>query len=850
MNLQFTLAARYLAGRKLRTALTTLAVVFGVLVIFGMNIILPTMSAALQANAMAAQGVVDLTISHETGDAFPQTELAKVRAVAGVRAAAGSLNRTINLPVDFYDQNRERPDLISVLTLVGIDSYAARMVRSYPLMAGRYLQDGDSASALITQTLADQLAVKVGDQFPLPTVDGVARLTVVGVLPPRLGPGTEQVLVTLAEAQALTAEPGRINTIDVTLDSTDQAGRVEIADRIQSALGQGYSTGPLQGGDEMFTALRVAQLGFSIFGMLALFMGAFIIFNTFRTVVVERRHDIGLLRAIGASRATVTGIIVAEGLLQGVIGTLVGLVLGYLSGAGVLWLAGPLMSQFLNLKMGAPVVSPLILIVSIVLGVGVTVAAGLVPAVRASRVTPLEALSSSAADVDFDRRTGRAFIIGAAFIVLSALALFSDNLLILASGTMLFLLGLVMVAPALVRPVVLVFGKLIGLVYAREGTGELARGNLIHQPSRVAVTASATMLGLAVLVAAGGLITSVTGSLDDMLQKSLGSDYVFVPPSVALWASDVGADANLMQRLRALEGVGDISTLRYAGSVANGQQISVLGIDPVAFPKVAGLHFQQGIETLAYRQLAQGRSMIANGAFLTATGTKVGDDVDLATPTGRVSYHIVAMALDVLNVKITTAYISQANLQTDFDKTEDVFLQLNLKPGVAGAATGTQIRTIAADYPQFQLIAGKTYVGQLKAELDAAFSGVYFILGLLALPSLIAMLNTLAINVIERTREMGTMRAVGATRRQIRTMVVAEALLLASIGSLFGILCGLYLGYLMVSGVAIIYPIGYNFPLVGIFASIAIGLLLGLLAAIIPARQAARMNIVDALRYE
>jgi putative ABC transport system permease protein len=850
MNLPLTLASRYLLGRKLRTVLTTLAVVFGVLVIFGMNIILPTMLASLQINAMAAQGAVDLTIVHQSGDAFPQDVLAKVLAVDGVRAATVSLHRTVNLPPDFFDADPVRPDHVLALALIGIDPFGAKTVRAYPLMAGRYLEQGDAASALISQSLADSLSIKLGDQLRLPTVNGLTKLTVVGLLLPRLGPGNEEVLVTLPEAQALTAEPGRVNTIDVNFDSVEEARRAEIAQNVQSVLGADYKVASLLGGDEMFASLKAGQIAFSLFGALALFMGAFIIFNTFRTVVAERRHDIGMLRALGASRRLIVGMILAEGLLQGVIGTLVGLLLGYLAGLGVLALIGPMMFQFLNLKMGSPVVSPMILAVSVLLGVGVTVFAGLVPAVRASRVTPLEALRPSSVDLEFMRGTGRWFALGLALIVLAVLALFSGQLAFIAPGGVLFLVGVVLVVPGLVRPITSIFGKLVAFVYARAGTGELAQGNLTRQPSRVAVTASATMLGLAVIVAAGGLVVSAGGTLSDVMRKSLGSDYLFVPPSVALWGSNIGADARLAERLRGVDGVGDVSTMRYAGSAVGEQPISLLGIDPLVFPKVAGLHFQQGIEFLAYQELAQSRALIANGAFLAATGAKVGDTVELATPRGKVAYHIAAMASDLLNLKITSAFISQANMQADFGVTEDVFLQFNLKPGADKAAADAQIRSITADYPQFRVIAGKTYYGQLQSEIDAAFSGMYFALALLALPSLIAMLNTLAIGVIERTREIGMLRAVGATKKQIYTMVVAEALLLALIGAVFGIACGLYLGYIFVSGLGTIFPLGYAFPLSGIVAALVIGLIFGGLAAIIPARQAARMNVVEALRYE
>lgn len=861
MNLQLTLAFRYLLGRKLRTVLTTLAVVFGVLVIFGMNIILPTMLAALQINAMAAQGTVDLTVVHQSGDAFPQEMLARVQAVDGVRASTASLRRTVNLPVDFYDGDPAKADRVTAINLIGIDPYGAKTVRAYPLMSGRFFETGDSAAALISQSLADDLSVKVGDHFAIPSVNGLARLTVVGILLPHLTPGNEEVLVPLTEAQVLTAETGQVNTIDANFNSTDEVRRAEIARNVIAALGEDYRVGSLLGGEEMVASLRAGQVAFSIFGVLALFMGAFIIFNTFRTVVAERRRDIGMLRAVGASRGLIVGVILTEGLLQGLIGTLVGLALGYLAGTGILSLVGPMMYQFINLKIGPPVISPLVLAGSILLGVGVTVFAGLAPAIRASRVTPLEALRLSTLDLEFTHGAGRWFALGIVLMALALLALFSGDLTFIAPGGVLFLLGVVLAAPGLVRPITSIFGKLIALLYANAprmfrgagGIGELAEGNLTRQPSRVAVTASATMLGLAVIVATGGLVSSLSGTLSDVMRKSLGSDYLFIPPSIALWGSNIGADGSLTERLQGVAGMGEISTMRFAASTVGAQQVSLLGIDPQVFPKVAGLHFQQGIDFLAYQEIADSRALIANGAFLASTGTKVGDTVELTTPHGKVKYHIAAMAADLLNVKVTSAFISQANMQADFGVTEDVFLQINLKRGIPAAEAVTadqQVRAIAADYPQFRVVAGKAYNDQMQGMLDVAFSGMYFVLALLALPSLIAMLNTLAIGVIERTREIGMLRAVGATKEQIYAMVVAEALLLALIGAVFGVLCGLYLGYVMVSGMQLMFPLGYAFPLEGIIAALLIGLFFGAVAAIIPARQAAGMNVVEALRYE
>jgi putative ABC transport system permease protein len=157
---------------------------------------------------------------------------------------------------------------------------------------------------------------------------------------------------------------------------------------------------------------------------------------------------------------------------------------------------------------------------------------------------------------------------------------------------------------------------------------------------------------------------------------------------------------------------------------------------------------------------------------------------------------------------------------------------------------------LAAAYPQFKVISGADYYKSIMEMMDAAFYGIYVIFAILAFPSLIAMLNTLTISVIERTREIGMIRAVGGTRKQIRALILAEALLLAAIGTAFGLLGGLYLGYVFVTAIGVMFPMGYYFPFSGILAAIALGLLFGALAALIPARQAARMNVVEALRYE
>lgn len=850
MTIQTTLARRYLAGRKLRTILTTLAIVFGVLVIFGMNAILPAFTGAFQANTMAAAGEVDATITLKTSDVFDAATADRVAAVDGVRAVSGFLDRTVNLPADYLDHDRATPDVVAALALVGLDLDRATAIHTYTIRAGRFLQQGDTDSAVISESLADAAGLGTGDTLTLPSAVGETPLTIVGILPPRLMPGDEEVLVTLSQAQAMLDMPGRINTIEANFDTVDEERRATIETDILAELGDQFQVGALDSNAEILTNLRVGQAIFNVLGILALLMGAFIIFNTFRTVVAERRRDIGMLRALGAKRATVFGVILTEGLIQGVIGTLVGLALGYLLAVGALAAMAPLMRRFLNADFGGPVVTPGTLIGSVVIGVGITLLAGLLPAISASKVTPLEALRPSVGALSFRRMTGIGFWAGVTLIALAVIALLTRNLALIGLGGVMFVAGLILIAPALVNPVARLFGGLLAAVFARGGTAQLAEGNLSRQPGRAAITASTTLIGMAILIMAASMVSSVSQGFDEVMRKSLGSDYILIPPSIALWGSNVGASGELAQELGAIDGVAVVSSLRFAPTRAGETAVSLLGIDPVTYPEVSGLTFSEG-DGSAYQALAAGREVIINPVLATAIGAGPGDEIRLTTPMGEQAYRVAAIGGDYLNAKVTTAYISQANLSADFGRNEDVLLQFNLVPGADRAAVEARLKETLRQYPQFRLVDGQEYIEENLRLFDATFVGLYMLVLFLAIPSLIAMLNTLAIGVIERTREIGMLRAVGATRGQVRTVVLSEAVILAALGTTFGILAGLYLGYMSVEAMKVAgYPMEFVFPTTGVVIAIVAGLLFGVLAAIIPARQASRLEIVQALRYE
>ena len=844
MAIQILLAARYLFGRKLRTSLTTLAVAFATLLIFGMNILLPTMLDAFQTNLLAALGQVDVTVSHKTAESFAPSILNKVKAVPGVRVASGSLERTVNIPAGFFPKEAS----ISAVSLVGIEPRAAQTLHAYTLREGRFLRPEDTAAAVISESLAQALGLRVGSDLRLPATEGAVKLRVIGLLPARTLPGNEQVLVTLDEAQKLLDLPNRINTIEANFVPGAQSEAVRGA--IEARLGPDFTLGGLSSGGELMTSMQLGQTMFNMFGFLALFMGGFIIFNTFRTVVAERRHDIGMLRAIGAGRRTIAGLFLAEGLLQGSVGTLLGMLLGYLMALSIIVGLGPVWEQYLHISLGAPRVPAGLVVITAILGIGVTLLAGLMPAISASRLTPLEALRPPAVESK-KRVISRGTLIGIGLIVLAGLGLFSGNGGLAGLGALAFLIGLALVTPVLIQPLVAALGATAGAVLARDGTGMLAEGNLVRQPGRAAVTASVTMIGLAIIITAAGVMTSIVSFTMGAVQRSLGSDYLLLPPAVGVWSGNVGAGQGLADRLRAIPGVGAVSTMRFASAQSNGTTISVLGVDPAVFPRVGGLSFQAGDPQAAWNALAGGRAVIANGIFAAQDGLKPGDVVRLSTPSGLQDYRVAAIASDFFDYKIPTVYTSQRTLRADFRKTEDIFIQLNLAPGADPATVEPRLKAALKRYPQFQLTSRQAYFEQTKQVFSASMGTLYILLVVLAVPSLIALLNALAIGVLERTREIGMLRAIGATRPQVRRVVIAEALLLAAIGTLLGMMAGLYLGYASVLGMSSAgFSLGYSFPTGGLIAAAVIGLCFGLLAALLPARQAARLEIVAALQYE
>jgi putative ABC transport system permease protein len=846
MKFQIQLAWRYLWGRKLRSLLTVLAIVLGVAIVFGMNGIAPVMEASLGESVRTSAHQVDLIITHKTGGVFDQAMVQKVINYPGVETATPALERTILLPAEMALPTTEGK-LIDGLVVNGADPATSSDV--YPLrpFTGRWLEPQDENVIVVRESLTQKTGLTLGDTVLLPAAGGMMQFEIVGILTASLLLGDESVYMPLPTAQKLFNLPGQINGIGAQF--APGSDKESVRQGILEMFGSDFNAGELHsGGNEWDSFFQMINLMITMMGVLALAMGGFIMFITFRTAVVERKQDVGILRAIGASRQTVVRLILLEGLIQSVIGTALGLIVGYFMATAVVRLMNPIWIEFMNMSLGEPSFTVVTAVLAVSLGLGIPLISCLLPALAASKVTPLEAMRPAVGEVE--RRTLRQrTIVGALLIGLSLVGLATGQSILVSSSALLFLLGLVVIGPALVYPISVIFGRLLAIAFAREG--RLAQGNLIRQPGRAAITALTITISLAILITIAGFSTTMGRGMMGWLEASMQANYLLLPEDLLLADGNVEAGPELAEELRQIPGIAAITTLRRSETQFAEAPLQVIGIDPDSFAEVSGLTFSAGDADVAYDQLAVGRYLIANGIFAAQNNLAVGDELVLQTLEGPQSYQLAGVGIDYLNGTMAVAYISQINLAQDFHQANDYLLMANRTTDAEASDVEDALLALARKYPAFSLIAYDQWRETQVELMNLRNTSTYSMMAMLAIPALIALVNTLGINVLERIREIGMLRAVGGTRSQIKRMIIAESLLLAVMGIATGILAGVWLGYIVIDAMNMNgFPYDYYFPYAGVLITIAVGLLLGVLGALIPAHHAARLNIVAALQYE
>ncbi len=664
--------------------------------------------------------------------------------------------------------------------------------------------------------------------------------------------GASVAVFTPEEAQSITGKGGKFDEIVVAAEAGTTPAALKR--RIDAVLPPIVDVRTGQEQAEVQSSDIAEDLGFIktallVFAGIALFVGGFTIFNTFSITVAQRTREFAMLRTIGASRRQIVASVVGEALLIGVGASVLGVLFGLL-------IARALNALFKAVGADLPntgtVLAPRTIIVSLLIGTVVTVVASLVPALRATRVPSITALREGAT-LPPGRGARLRRPAGAAIVVLAVVALCvglfagleDDNtaLSLLGAGAAGIFLGVALLSPELVRPAASAIGRPVERL--RGLAGRLARENTMRTPGRTAVTAASLMVGLALVtfatVFAGGLRASIDKTINDDFAGDLIVQHVdgFSPLPTAAGEAVAG-----------VAGVAAVSPLRFSESRVEGvaEQVSVTGFDPSTFASVLNVKFVEGSEATLTGLGAE--DALVEEKWGEENGRGVGDTLAVTTPTGARKSYTVRGVIDGPSALSGTYYLPNEALEVDFDEREDTVVLVDAREGAdIGTVEGAVTKVLDSAFPTAEALDRTAYKENQGDQVNQLLVLVYVLLALSVLISLFGIVNTLALSIYERTREFGMLRAIGMSRRQLRQIVRYESVITSIMGAALGCVLGVLLA------AVIMQPLrdeGFelSIPVLSILAFMVLAALAGVLAAILPARRASRLDVLDALAYE
>ena len=848
-------ALKGLLGRKLRTALTAIAIVLGVAMVAGTFMLTDSIDQAFdtiftdvrQGSNAVISGKTAFDLSEGTGSASPTLDeslLGEVRSLPDVEDAEGSVDGEAQLIGD----NGKAIVYGGAPNLGFSIAEGDSPFNPLTLVDGAWPGDGQ---VVIDRSTADKEDFELG-QLVRVQAEGAARgLRISGFV--RFGSVSTIGGATLAgfdlrTAQELFGKEGRLDEIAVAAKPgvSDDELVSELQENVpataQVKTAQQQASDDAAETNEFISFLRGFLLAF---GGIALFVGSFVIANSLSITIAQRTREFATVRTVGASRGQILRSILLEALVVGILASLVGLAVGVGLAKALFWLFD---AVGFTLPNSGLVLTPTAVVIALLAGIVVTVVASMRPAFRATRVPPIAAVREGA--ILPQGRFARFRVPASILLTLLGFAaltwgLFGPGLgttgvlLSMGLGALLIFLGVALLAERLVRPLAAV----LGWPSARIGgvAGELARGNARRNPQRTASTASALMIGLAlvtlVAVLAAGIVSTFRSAVDDLWRDA---DYALtaqnnfspIPVSVAEAAATT-------------PGVDTVGSVRAGQAQAFGDVFNATAVDPPT-SRIFSLDWKEGSNELL-------ANLGANGAFV-SDGYADDHDLSVGSP-----------------VEVTFANGDKRTFRVDgiFDPptggspfgpitiSAATWDQLNAQPrnlysfvimdGGQTDANRAALEQRLQDFPNAKVATRDEFVDNQISGLSSVLNVLYVLLALSVVVSLFGIVNTLVLTVFERTREIGMLRAVGMTRRQVRRMIRHEAVITAAIGGVLGILLGIALGALLVARVDFI-----DFTVPGgqlvVFALAAI--VVGLLAAIFPARRAARLNILEALKYE
>jgi putative ABC transport system permease protein len=848
------LILRGLGARKLRTGLTSVAIVLGVAMVAGTFILTDQINRAFDDIFQTGNEKIDAVVSRATEfDTFedqfpplPESTISQVQAVDGVDHAEGQIQASGQLVVDGDTVSSQGGAPALVVSTVD------ESINPSTAVEGR-LPEAPGEVALI-KDVADREDLAVGQpNVELATKAGTQPVTLVGIFEygdvESIG-GATVVLTTFEDAQRWFDREGQTSLVLAAAD--EGVGEAELARRIRAALPERFEVETAQeNADAQSEEISGDISGFLTpalltFAGVALFVGAFIIFNTFSITVAQRVREFGMVRTLGGTRAQVLRNVIGEALVIGLVASLVGLAVGVGIAAGILAL-------FKAIGFGLPAagirVEPDVIVTGLVVGVLVTVVASVGPALRATRVPPIAAVQEGASLPP--GRFSRISPYLAGVFVAAGLALFlyglfgdvggSDALPILGAGAVLVFLGAGMLSRFVVRPLARVIGTPIEAVAGT--TGRLARANTTRNPARTAATAAALMIGVGlvsfVAIFASGLKDSFTGAIDRTIQGDLilqTDNFEPFPAAVEQAVLEVpgveAADFIRFPEIRAEPG----------GS----QFLNVL--DPSVAPRVFNFDWQGDASDALFGQLGAEGALIETN-LAQSTGLRTGDAFAVRSNRGeRARFTVLGEYRDpVLFTGITVSNAAAARLDIPPDPSV----------GVVAFEAGADVeRTQAAvaervepEFPTVNVESNAEFKETFEGQIDQILGLLYALLGISLIISLFGIVNALVLAIYERTREIGMLRAIGTTRRQMRAIVRYESIITAVIGGVLGIVIGVLFAWVLTRGLED-EGIEFSLPVTTLVIFLVLAILAGILAAVLPARRAARLNPLEALHHE
>jgi putative ABC transport system permease protein len=866
------LARRNLTAHPLRSFLTALAITLGVAMVLAAAII--GQAASEQANnlAEASDPRIDLEVFARDDKPFSADTLAAIRANKGVELASPSLS------LDASVSNLQPP--IS-LSLLGVEPAAYQPLRKPELVNGAFLSEDNAI--VVPAALAIRNSWRTGDEIQLESGDRVVTVKIGGRLKVESGTtlgAAPPALVPLAIAQQLAGAPGQIDHVEIQLRAGAdlEKTRAELASALGAELAVAQASVV---GRPSFSTLTIQAL-LALVGVIILFAAGFVIANAFGMSITARLKEFGSLRTLGMTRRDTLNLVLLE---AGVVG-LAGVVGGVLIGMGIAWVA------LWAIGYGTTLSVPLWAVAfSLAMGLTVTLLSALIPAWQASRISPMEAVRAESGQTLKVSKTFRVSgRIGGAALVLIILGLgvfgflgrpdLTTGLVVLLPSMVVLLAAMALLMPALVAPVATLVQPLLQR-WPGGTAGRLAADNLRRNPVRAALTAAAMTAGLTMIIAISGLVTAFFKGGLQVFVGQVHEDRVIWP---GLASADFRFD-NVMEafidappqnpemvaRLKELEQTGAIELIDYdmapvpseLGALPNYPGVFA---EPEAFIRSGDFDFIEGNPADALKLMQRGRAVLIAPGTAARLNVHVGDDVKVQTPKGEVAFTVAGVG----GVWWVMAVFPYADGQTYFGVGEPTFLGIVAQAGPDKEAALQRVDAIVKDYPASALNLNPADAAGLET-FNTLYDQLALVLNALLLMAVVVaalgVVNTLVISVTERKREIGMLRVIGATQRQVRQMVMAEGATLGLLSVIFAIVLSLIilLAFILLVGNNGMASLGISFSgqqwvetfLVALrdmskaaLVCLFIAPLVAALAAYYPARQAAAMDVIDATRSE